>query len=282
MINYYLLIKPGIILGNLITFAAGFLLASRGVFDWKLFMITLVGLAFIIASACIFNNYIDREVDREMSRTKKRALAVGTIPNSSALILGAALYLLGTTTLFAKTNLLTLTIANFGFIVYVGIYSLIKSRTDLSTLIGSIAGAVPPVVGYTAVSNQLDAAAYILFFILVFWQMPHFFSIGIWHLNDYSSANLPILPVSKGIMRTKIHMVLYILVLLPTISLLTFFGYTGELFLGVTSLIGVIWFFMCLKGFYAQDDQLWGRQMFHTSLVLINAICVLIYFDGIH
>lgn len=282
MINYYLLIKPGIIAGNLITFTAGFLLASRGTFDWKLFIMTLVGLAFIIASACIFNNYIDRKVDREMARTKKRALAAGTIPNSSALLLGVALYLMGTTTLFAKTNLLTLTVANLGFVVYVGIYSMIKSRTDLSTLIGSIAGAIPPVVGYTAVSNQLDAAAYVLFFILVFWQMPHFFSIGIWHLKDYSSANLPILPVSKGIMRTKIHMVLYILVLLPTVSLLTLFGYTGDLFLGITTLIGIAWLFMCMKGFYTQDDQLWGKQMFRTSLVLINAICILIYFDGVN
>lgn len=280
MINYYLLIKPGIIFGNLVTFTAGFLLATQGEFDWKLFIVTLLGLAFIIASACIFNNYIDRKIDREMARTKERALAAQTIPNSSALIMGTFLYLLGTGILFAKTNLLTLTIANLGFIVYVGIYSLIKSRTDLSSLIGSVAGAIPPVVGYTAVSHQLDAAAFVLFFILVFWQMPHFFAIGIWHLNDYAKANLPILPVSKGIMRTKIHMVLYILVLLPTISLLTLLGYTGDLFLGITTLIGIGWLFLCLKGFYSQDDQLWGRQMFRVSLILINAICLLIYLDG--
>ena len=279
MINYYLLMKPGIIFGNLITFAAGFLLASNAGLDWKLFVITLMGLTFIIASACVFNNYIDRRVDREMDRTKKRALAAKTIPKGSAFVFGTALYLIGSIILFAKTNLLTLAMANIGFIVYVGLYTFLKSKTDLSTLIGSIAGAIPPVVGYTAVSNRLDMAALVLFLVLVFWQMPHFFAIGIWHYDDYSKANLPILPISKGIRRAKIHMILYILVLIPTVSLLTLFGYTGDLFLGVTTLIGIGWLIVSLKGFYVDNNKEWGRQMFRTSLVMINAICLLIYFD---
>lgn len=279
MINYYLLIKPGIILGNLITFAAGFFLASRGGFDLWLFAATLSGLALIIASACVFNNYIDRHVDREMSRTKKRALATGAVSHSSALIYGAVLGLAGNAVLYANTNLLTTLVADVGFFIYVCVYSFIKTQTSLSTLIGSIAGAIPPLVGYCAVSNRLDLAALLLFLMLVFWQMPHFFAIGIWHREDYSKANLPILPVVKGIQKTKIHMVAYLLLLIPVLYLMTMMGYTGQLFFIVTGLLGTVWLALCLLGFYANNDKLWGRQMFRVSLVMINVICLLIYFD---
>jgi len=279
MINYYLLIKPGIILGNLITFAAGFLLASQGVFDLQLFLMTLLGLALIIASACVFNNYIDRHIDRKMDRTKDRPLASGAVSNYSALLFGTVLGIAGNIVLYSFTNLLTTLVADTGFIIYVCIYSLIKSRTSFSTLIGSIAGAIPPLVGYCAVSNQLDMAALLLFLILVLWQMPHFFSIGIWHREDYTKANLPILPVVKGVQRTKMHIIGYILLLIPVLSLLTVMGYTGDLFFGVTLFIGIIWLVLGLFGFYAKNDALWGKQMFRVSLLMINAICLLIYFD---
>ena len=279
MINYYLLIKPGIIMGNLITFAAGFFLASQGTFDLWLFSSTLIGLALIIASACVFNNYIDRDIDKEMNRTKDRALAKGAVSHLSALIYGTILILAGNAVLYAYTNLLTTLVADFGFLIYVCVYSFIKSKTTFSTLIGSIAGAVPPLVGYCAVSNQLDTAALLLFLILVFWQMPHFFAIGIWHRKDYSQACLPILPVVKGVQRTKMRMVAYILLLIPLLSLMTVMGYTGELFFKISGSLGILWLILCLYGFYVENDTLWGKQMFRVSLVMINAICLLIYFD---
>lgn len=279
MINYYLITKPGIILGNLITLAAGFWLASKGAFDLWLFMTTLVGLAFIMASACVFNNYIDSPLDKKMKRTKHRPLVTGLISGRQALFFASFLGLIGFTLLFFYTNLLTLLVAAAGFFVYVILYSFWKGRTIYGTAIGSVAGAVPPVVGYCAVSNSFDLAAFLLFMMMVLWQMPHFFSIALYHFDDYVAANIPVLPVKKGVLRTKIHMLVYIVGFLFVASLFTFYGYTGYLFLVVAMSFGLSWLLLCIKGFTIHNQQLWGRQMFWLSLLLITATSFIIPFD---
>lgn len=281
MINYYLLMKPGIIIGNLITFAAGFLLASRGELQVGLFIVTLLGLGLIMASGCVFNNYIDRFIDKKMDRTKDRPLASGKIGMRNAITFGVILGIAGYALLFAYTNWVTVSVATVGFVVYVCLYSFLKCQTSYSTLIGSIAGAVPPVVGYTAVSNQLDLGAIILFLLMVFWQMPHFFAIALWHLDDYTKAGVPVLPITKGALRAKVHMLLYIIFLIPIVAMLTVTGYTGYWFLTVTTVIGLLWLAIAIKGFSTDSDKLWGRQMFRVSLVMINVICILIAFDRI-
>lgn len=279
MINYYLLTKPGIILGNLITFAAGFLLASKGKIDFLLFFTTLLGLSLTMASACVFNNYIDRQVDKKMERTKNRALVKGLISVRNAILFGTLLGFLGMLTLFLSTNLLTVFVAGFGFFVYVILYSLWKCRTIYGTAIGSIAGAIPPVVGYCAVSNHFDMGAFILFTMMVLWQMPHFFAIAMFHLDDYVAAEIPVLPVKKGILRTKVHMIIYILGFILTALMLTFFNYTGYVYLIVATSVGLAWVCLCMKGFISNNNKLWGRQMFLLSLFLIMAICFVIPFD---
>jgi protoheme IX farnesyltransferase len=282
MINYYLITKPGIILGNLITLAAGFLLASKGqYFDISLFFATLLGLTFVMASACVFNNYIDRHLDKKMQRTKNRALVIGLISGPNAIVFGTILGIIGGLILYAFTNVLALLMAAIGFFVYVVLYSMWKSRTVYGTAIGSVAGAMPPVVGYCAVAGRLDLGAFILFFMLVLWQMPHFFSIAIYRLEDYTKAKIPVLPVIEGMLRTKIHMVIYILAFLVVASLLTFFGYTGQLFLIVTLTFGFAWFGLCILGFTTQNEMVWGRQMFRLSLLLITAICLVVPFESL-
>jgi protoheme IX farnesyltransferase len=281
MINYYLITKPGIILGNLVTVAAGFLLASKGEFHFWLFFATLIGLAFIIASACVFNNFIDRPIDKKMERTKNRPLVTGLISGQNAIIFAIFLGIIGNLVLFFFTNLLTVTVASIGFFVYVFCYSLWKCRTIYGTAIGSIAGAVPPVVGYCAVSNHFDLGAVILFTIMILWQMPHFFSIAMWHFDDYAAADIPVLPVKKGMLRTKIHMVLYIVGFILATTLLTLFDYTGNLYLIATMAVGLAWLGLCLKGFKSDNDQLWGRHMFRLSLLMIATLCFLIPFDSL-
>lgn len=279
MINYYLITKPGIVLGNLITLAAGFLLASKGTIDFALFFFTLIGLAFIMASACIFNNYIDRQIDKKMERTKNRPLVKGLISNRSAIVLAVLLGLIGCLFLVEFTNLLTVLIAGIGFFVYVVLYSLWKGRTIYGTAIGSIAGAIPPVVGYCAVSNRIDIGAILLFAMLVLWQMPHFFAIALYHFDDYVLAKIPVLPIQRGLLRTKIHMVVYILGFTLTAIMFTFFNYTGHLFLMTAVASGSLWLWLCLKGFKSQNNQLWGRRMFQLSLVIIISLCLVIPFD---
>lgn len=281
MINYYLITKPGIVFGNLVTVSAGFLLASRGSVDFKLFFATLFGLCFIMASACVFNNYIDRRVDEKMERTKNRALVKGMISARNAITFGVALGIIGSFFLLKFTNTLTFAVAGVGFFVYVLLYSLWKCRTIYGTAIGSVAGAVPPIVGYCAVRNDFDSGAIILFAMMVLWQMPHFFSIAILHLKDYTAADVQVLPVKKGMQRTKIHMALYIIAFIIASAMLTFSGYTGYTYLIVATSFGLFWLILSVKGFAIsqKDDLDWGRRMFRFSLLTIFAICSLIPFD---
>jgi len=272
VINYYLLTKPGIILGNLITVAAGVMLASTKTFNLWLFCATLIGLGLIIASACVCNNYIDRTLDQKMKRTENRPLAKGLISGRNALFFAITLVLLGNAFLLKFTNVLSLCIADFGFLVYVALYSPSKTRTVYGTAIGSVAGAVCPVVGYCAVSNRIDSGALILFAIMALWQMPHFFAIALYRLEDYAAASIPVLPIKKGIPRTKIHMVLYIIAFIGAALMLTVYGYTGYLYLVIAALLGLNWLRLCLRGFKTNNDQLWARQMFRHSLIVITAL----------
>lgn len=276
--TYYLLTKPGILLGNAITATAGFLLASRGHFDPRLFLITVAGLGCVIASACVFNNYIDRKSDEKMARTKNRALVKGLISIRNALLFAISLGIIGTLIL-SQTNLLAVAVAATGFFSYVVLYSLLKYHTVYGTLIGSISGAIPPVVGYTAVSHQLDTGAILLFLILVLWQMPHFYSIAIYRFKDYTAASIPVLPIVKGNQITKIHMTLYIIAFIGAALLLTLFGYTGYTYFITAALLGSSWLWTCVQGFKAESDTRWARKMFVVSLVVITALSFMISVD---
>lgn len=280
MINYYLITKPGIIFGNLVTVAAGFLLASRGEINWVLFFQTVLGLSLIVASACVFNNYIDRDIDKKMERTKERALSKGTIKVSHAILYAIGLGVFGEVLLIKYTNPLAAFTAFSGFFVYVILYSLWKCHTIYGTAIGSIAGAVPPLVGYAAASNQIDAGAIIFFAIMIFWQMPHFYSIAMYRFSDYAAAAIPVLPVKEGAYRTKWHMILYICGFIVATAALTFFNYTGYFYLSVASVLGLSWFCLCLRGFTEGNDQLWAKKMFRLSLVIIIGICLMIPLDS--
>jgi len=277
--TYYLLTKPGIIIGNLITTAGAFILASKGQIDYRVFFSTVAGLFFVIASACVFNNYIDRDADRKMARTKNRALAKGLISLRNALLFAVSLGIAGILILALFTNFVAVFVAGVGFFVYVALYSFWKYRTAYATLVGSISGAIPPVIGYCAASYRLDLGALLLFMILVLWQMPHFFSIAIYRSDEYAAASIPVWPVEKGINRTKVQMLLYIIAFMIAAFLLTAFGYTGYVYLAAAAIFGSSWLVLCIKGFKSVNDRLWARQMFRLSLVVVMAISILFAVD---
>ena len=280
MRDFYQLTKPGIIRGNLITCTAGFFLASQGRIDWWLFVAALAGLSLVIGSGCVFNNYIDRGIDAKMARTKTRALVQGRISNQSALIYGSVLLVLGLGTLGLGTNGLTALIALSGWFFYVVVYSIWKRRSVYSTIVGSVAGAVPPVVGYTAVSGQLDSAAVTLFAILVLWQMPHFYAIGIRRRKEYAAAGIPILPVKQSIQVAKINILLYILGFTAAASLLTAYDYATNFYLAIALVLGLWWLSAGIKGFSTKDDVGWAKRMFRISLVVITGLSAAIVADS--
>lgn len=278
---YYHLTKPGIIRGNLITAAAGFLLASKGHLNLGLLWAVLGGIALIIASACVFNNYIDRDIDTLMDRTKQRALVTGLITPQNALIYAVILGLMGLGILLIYTNLLTVLVGLIGFVDYVFVYGKWKRRGTQGTIIGSISGATPPVAGYLAVTNHLDYAALWLFLILVFWQMPHFYAIAMYRAKDYAAAGIPVLPVKKGTTITKQHILAYIIAFTMAALALYFIGYTGKVYLIISAVLGISWFGLGLKGLKTDDENRWARKMFFFSLIVITVLCATISVDAI-
>ncbi|MBS0627369.1 MAG: protoheme IX farnesyltransferase [Verrucomicrobia bacterium] len=277
--TYFELTKPGILFGNAITAIGGYALASKGSIHIPLLLITLVGLSFIIASACVCNNYKDQKVDAKMARTQNRALVKGLISSKQALIFATILLLLGIITLSIGTNLLTLFVALTGFFLYVVVYSNYKYKSIHGTLIGSLSGGIPPVVGYCALQNTLDGGALLLFTIVALWQMPHFFAIAIYRLQDYVSASIPVYPAKKGILSTKIQMLIYVSAFLLSTLMLTFFHYTGYTYLAVIAPLDLFWLYLCIQGFKTTDTILWARKMFFFSLIIILTLTLLISVD---
>ncbi|PLS81503.1 protoheme IX farnesyltransferase, partial [Candidatus Saccharibacteria bacterium] len=209
--DLYTLTKPGIIRGNALTAMGGFFLAAQGTFNGLLFAGMLVGLSLIVAAGCVLNNIIDRKIDAHMSRTSKRAIPNGRVSLRTAYMYALILSLVGVATLALLTNALALTISLFGLFMYVVIYGIAKRRSLYGTHIGSISGAVPPVVGYVSISGRLDVTALLLFLIVALWQMPHFFAIAIFRAKDYAAAAIPVLPLVKGVEAARRQILAYVL-----------------------------------------------------------------------
>lgn len=271
--DYYYLTKPGIIRGNILSAAAGFLLAAGTTPDLGLLAVSLAGLALVIASACVTNNYLDRTIDTAMERTKQRAIAAGRVSGRSALLYASGLGIVGGSLLAVYTNYLCLIVAIAGWLAYVVLYGIGKRRTVYGTLIGTISGALPPVVGYTAVTGRLDAAALCLFVILIAWQLPHFYAIALYRLNDYKAAKLPVWPAVKGIASTKRHITWSIIGFMLAAASLSALGYTGQTYLVLTLLLAVSWLWQATRR--ATDNQQWAKRVFLHSLFVLSLWCIL-------
>lgn len=271
--KYLFLTKPGILFGNFITTLGGFFLAAQGSIDILLLLLTLLGTTLVVASGCVVNNVIDQDIDTKMQRTQNRALVKKTISPTVALIYALVLGVIGFSILWFGVNGYAFLFAMIGFIVYVGFYSLWTKRTTIhQTVIGSISGASPPVIGYTAVTHQFDVAALLLFLAYALWQMPHSWAIAIYRFDDYKNAGIPILPVARSIYRTKIECVIYILLFAAVLNGLYCFGYTNVFFLITFNALTAYWLYLSVIGFKAENDQLWAKRFFLYSVILITLL----------
>ncbi|HAV5427281.1 TPA: protoheme IX farnesyltransferase [Acinetobacter baumannii] len=271
--KYLFLTKPGILFGNFITTLGGFFLAAQGSIDILLLLLTLIGTTLVVASGCVVNNVIDQDIDTKMQRTQNRALVKKTISPTVALVYAFVLGVMGFSILWFGINGYAFLFAMIGFIVYVGFYSLWTKRTSIhQTVIGSISGASPPVIGYTTVTHQFDVAALLLFLAYALWQMPHSWAIAIYRFDDYKNAGIPILPVARSIYRTKIECVIYILLFAAVLNGLYCFGYTNVFFLITFNALTAYWFYLSIIGFKAENDQLWAKRFFLYSVILITLL----------
>lgn len=275
MRRFFSVTKPGIIFGNAVTLCGGFFLGSQR-FHLGLLLAALLGMSLVIASGCVFNNLIDRDIDSLMERTKNRVLVQGLISTKIAILYALVLGLLGFLILYLFTNPLTLLFSAIGVLVYVGAYSLyFKRKSNLGTIVGGIAGAVPPVVGYCAATGRFDLGAVLLFVILFLWQLPHFYAISIYRLSDYKAAAIPVLPLRKNIHYTKMSMLIYIAAFTVATMLPSFFGYAGLVYLIAAFGLGVTWFCLGLRGLSTTADKIWARKMFLFSIINITLLCIM-------
>nr|WP_216673939.1 heme o synthase [Saccharibacillus endophyticus] len=282
--DFLTLAKPGILRSNLFVTLAGFWLASRWNIDWLNLLATLAGTMLIVGASGVFNNYLDREMDTKMERTKNRALPTGKIAPSVVLTYGIVLGVLGLAILFAFCGVLTGICGAIGMFAYVVLYTMWLKRTSTwSTSLGGISGAMPPVIGYVAVTNTIDMGAVLLFLWMFLWQPPHFWALGIRRVEEYRAAGFPILPVVKGIRRTQWQMLPYIVLLLPVPILMYAYGYVGMIFTVASIAITVLWLFFAVKGLAkGQDPDAWGKKVFMYSIYYMMVTFLLMIIDTAH
>lgn len=273
------LTKPRITLLVLITTLTGMWLAAKGELPLPLTLFTLLGMGLAVASASTLNNYFDRDVDALMPRTQRRALPAGRVKPAWALILGAALGVLSFVVLAILVNLLSAVLALGANLYYIAIYTCwLKRTTPHCTVLGGAAGALPPVIGWAAVTNRISLEALVLFGILFIWQPPHFWALALGRRDEYARAGLPMLPVVRGEAATKRQILLYSIALVPISPLLYPLGLAGPIYAGVA--VALSTGFILLAAFVQNRAETpWAKHLFFYSLFYLAALFLALVLD---
>ena len=275
---YLILTKPGIIIGNLMVAVGAFLYASKGEIDVVAFLSLAIGTMCIIAASCIVNNYLDTDIDAHMSRTAKRPSVTRVVPLARGLLFSGTLAVVGFTVLLLGTNVLTALIGLAGALLYTVVYTPLKHTTYLATLVGAVPGAIPPLAGFAAAQGYLDLAAWLLFAVLVAWQMPHFYAIAVFRQKDYAAASVPTIVAVKGLARTVLEMRLYIAVFVLLLLFMGLIGAVGIVSTLVLTLLGLYWLFVALSP--RSNAVTWARKVFRVSLWVLPTLSLLLAIDG--
>src|SRR4051812_34642920 len=233
--------KPGITMMVVLTAGLGFFLAG-GQISFLLLVYTLLGTGLVSAGASVLNHVIEREPDALMRRTENRPLPAGRMNPDVALLFGVTLGVAGLVELALAVNLMTALLGAAALTGYVFVYTPLKRITSLATIVGAVPGAIPPMMGWSAVRGQLDPAAWVLFGILFFWQMPHFLAIAWLCREDYARGGFPMLTVSDTTgSRTARQMILYGVALIPVSLLPSVLGLMGTLYFVCALILGLVY-----------------------------------------
>ncbi|WP_273860313.1 heme o synthase [Photobacterium sp. GSS17] len=272
--SYISITKPGIIIGNLISVAAGFFLAAKTeAASASLLAYTLLGVACVIASGCVVNNIFDRDIDSKMDRTRNRVLVQDGLNIDHVFIYAVALLLGGTAVLYRMANPLSAVVVLLGYVFYVFFYTMWYKRTSVyGTLVGSVSGAVPPLVGYLAVTNYISLDAVLLFALFCLWQMPHSYAIAMFRMQDYREAGIPVLPVVEGINKARKHMQAYVVAFSVVALGLFLLGNGGYEYLAVASAVCLMWTRVTFRKMTADNYVDWSKAVFKMSLLVVMGI----------
>ena len=273
------LAKPRITLMVLITTAGGLALAGR--VDLWTAVYTLLGTALVVGSANTLNCWLERDIDRLMTRTKNRPLPAGRLSPSIALMFGLVLGGVAIPLLTLGVNRLTGILAAIALVSYVAVYTPLKQKTPAALLIGSVPGALPPLIGWTAVTGRLEWAGVALFGVLFFWQLPHFIAIAIFRESEYTRAGFRVLPAVRGLRVAKIHAVIHSVLLLAVTLTLVPLQVAGTAYLIVALLLGGGMVALSIRGFTAPVEHRWARQLFAASLVYLPLLFTALAVDAL-
>jgi protoheme IX farnesyltransferase len=262
-----------------ITTMVGFCVASRESIDWLLLVHALLGTAMTAAAASVLNQLVERDLDARMPRTKNRPLPAGRIAPREALLMGASLGVTGVAYLALLVNPLTALIGFATLASYVFVYTPLKRRTSLNTVIGAVPGALPPVMGCTAALGALSPDALVLFAILFFWQMPHFLAIAILYRDDYALGGFKMLPVvDEDLNFTSRQIVLYAIALVPISLMPSLIGLAGAVYFACAVLMGLalLSFAISCAATRSRRD---ARSLFLASIVYLPLLLGLLVID---
>jgi heme o synthase len=273
------LAKPRITLMVLITTAGGLALAGR--VDPTTALYTLLGVALVVGSANTLNCWLERDSDRYMTRTQNRPLPAGRLSPATALMFGLVLGGMAIPLLTLGVNKLTGLLAAIALVGYVAVYTPLKQKTPAALLIGSVPGALPPLIGWTAVTGRLDWAGIALFAVLFFWQLPHFIAIAIFRQAEYTRAGIRVLPAVRGLRVAKVHAVVHSVFLLAASISLVPLRVAGMPFLVVALVLGLGMVALSVRGFTAPAEHRWARQLFAASLIYLPLLFTALAVDAL-
>ncbi|WP_405098882.1 heme o synthase [Oceanobacillus sp. FSL H7-0719] len=275
--NLKLLFKFKVLVANVLPVIAGLWLVMRlndiplsG--NTAIVLLTVIGSLLVIAGALVINNWYDADIDTVMDRTKTRPTVTGELSLSLVLSIGVITTLIGFG-LLGFTNWEVLIYSFIGWFTYVFPYTMwTKRKYTWNTIIGSVSGAVTPMIGWAAFDSTLHIVPIAFFFILFFWQMPHTYVIAIRKYDEYKAANVAMLPVVKGMLVTKRMMLIYIICLMPLPFMLLSLGW---LYVIVMTLINIAWLIIVIRGFYIEDTFRWAQQNFLISVNYLMIVFLL-------
>jgi len=266
MRQFYVLTKPRVV--QLIVFCAviGMLLASPGLPDWRIALASTVGIWLVAGAAAAFNCLVEQGIDAKMARTSWRPTAKGQLTNTETLIFSAVLCTLGSVILYVFVNPLTVWLTLATFVGYAIIYTVVlKPATPQNIVIGGASGAMPPVLGWAAVTGEVGAEAMILCLIIFLWTPPHFWALALYRVEDYRKAGLPMLPVTHGSEFTRLHVFLYTLVLFAATLLPYIAGMSGLIYLVSAVILGAM-FIVYAWRLWREYSEALARKTFRFSL----------------
>lgn len=279
LVDFYELTKPRMNFLVVVTTMVGYYMAAHGPADWLRVVYTLVGTALTAAGSSVFNQYAERTLDAQMRRTANRPLPGGRIKAADALLFGVALSLIGVSLLALFVNVLTAVLGALTLLLYVFVYTPAKRSTSLCTIIGAVPGAIPPVMGFTAVQGTITPQALALFAILFFWQMPHFLAIAILYRDDYARGGFRMLPVVDHHMEMTGRQIILYSLSLVTISLTpALLNMAGAVYFGAALLLGIAFTgfgFVCARSKTRAD----ARQLFLASIVYLPVLLAAMMID---